>query len=133
VPLENISRSFKDISLSFKVHPITYDILSLNNVSAINRSLRNLVLTLNGERPFNSLLGTSVNRSLFEILDIRITTDIENEIRNVINNFEPRVRLRTVNVTPDFNQNGYHVLIDYEVIGDSVPPQQINFILQTVR
>ena len=133
MPLENISRSFKDISLSFKVHPITYDILSLNNVSAINRSLRNLVLTLNGERPFNSLLGTSVNRSLFEILDIRITTDIENEIRNVINNFEPRVRLRTVNVTPDFNQNGYHVLIDYEVIGDSVPPQQINFILQTVR
>lgn len=133
MPLENVSRSFKDISLSFKVHPITYDILPLNDVSAINRSLRNLVLTLNGERPFNSLLGTNVNKSLFEILDVRVTTDIENEIRNVINNFEPRVSLRTVNVTPDFDQNGYHVLIDYEVIGNPVPPQQVNFILQTVR
>jgi phage baseplate assembly protein W len=133
VPLENVSRGFKDISLSFKAHPITYDLLPLNEVSAINRSLRNLVLTLNGERPFNSLLGTNVNRSLFEILDVRVTTDIENEIRNVIKNFEPRVFLRTVNVTPDFEQNGYHVLIDYEVIGNSVPPQQINFILQTVR
>ncbi len=133
MPLENVSRGFKDISLSFKVHPITYDLLPLNNVSAINRSLRNLVLTLNVERPFNSLLGTNVNRSLFEILDVRVTTDIENEIRNVIKNFEPRVFLRTVNVTPDFEQNGYHVLIDYEVIGNPVPPQQINFILQTVR
>lgn len=133
MPLENVSRGFKDISLSFKAHPITYDILPLNDVSAINRSLRNLVLTLNGERPFNSLLGTNVNRSLFELLDVRVTTDIENEIRNVINNFEPRVSLRAVNVTPDFDQNGYHVLIDYEVIGNPVPPQQVNFILQTVR
>ena len=133
MPLENVNRSFRDISLSFKAHPITYDILPLNDVSAINRSLRNLVLTLNGERPFNSLLGSNVSRTLFEILDVRVTTDIENEIRNVIKNFEPRVSLRSVNVTPDFDQNGYHVLIDYEVIGNPVPPQQVNFILQTIR
>jgi phage baseplate assembly protein W len=133
VPLENVSREFRDISLSFKAHPITYDLLSLNNVSAINRSLRNLVLTLNGERPFNSLLGSNVNRSLFEVLDVRVTTDIEMEIRNVIKNFEPRVSLRSVVVTPDYDANGYHVLIDYEVVGSPVPPQQINFILQTVR
>ena len=67
MPLENVSRGFKDVSLSFKVHPITYDVLPLNNESAINRSLRNLILTISGERPFNSLLGTTINRSLFEI------------------------------------------------------------------
>jgi len=133
VPLENVSRNFKDISLSFKAHPITYDLLSINDVSAINRSLRNLILTLNGERPFNSLLGTKVNRSLFEVLDARVTTEIETEIRNVIKNFEPRVFLRSVVVTPDFDQNGYHVLIDYEIVGLPLPPQQVNFILQTVR
>ena len=130
MPLENVSRGFKDVSLSFKVHPITYDVLPLNNESAINRSLRNLILTISGERPFNSLLGTTINRSLFEILDARLTSNIESEIRSVITNFEPRVKLRTINVTPDFVQNGYHVLIDYEVIGSPVPPQQINFILQ---
>jgi phage baseplate assembly protein W len=133
VPLENVGRNFKDLSLSFKSHPITYDLLSINDVSAINRSLRNLILTLNGERPFNSLLGTKVNRSLFEILDARVTTEIETEIKNVIKNFEPRVFLRSVIVTPDFEQNGYHVLIDYEIIGLPLPPQQVNFILQTVR
>lgn len=133
MPLENVSRGFRDISLSFKVHPITYDLLSINDASAVSRSLRNLILTLNGERPFNSLLGTGLNRTLFEVLDTRVTTDIENEIRNVINNFEPRVSLRSVIVTPDFDQNGYHVLLDYEVIGSSIPPQKINFVLQTVR
>lgn len=133
MPLQNVSRGFKDISLSFKTHPITYDLLSLNNVSAINRSLRNLILTLTGERPFNSLLGTNVNRTLFEMLDVRVTTDIETEIRNVITNFEPRVSLRSVIVTPNYDQNGYDVLIDYEVIGSPIPPQQINFVLQTVR
>lgn len=133
MPLENVSRNFKDVSLSFKAHPITYDLLSVNNVSAINRSLRNLILTIKGERPFNSLLGTNINKTLFEILDVRVTTDIETEIRNVINNFEPRISLRSVVVTPDFEQNGYHVLIDYEIIGSPIPPQQVNFILQTVR
>lgn len=130
MPLENVSRGFKDISLSFKVHPITYDLLPLNNESAINRSLRNLILTISGERPFNSLLGTTINRSLFEVLDVRLTSNIESEIRDVITNFEPRVSLRAVNVTPDFDRNGYYVLIDYEVIGSPVPPQQVNFILQ---
>ena len=131
--LENISRYFKDVSLSFKSHPITNDILSLTNVTSINRSLRNLVLTLNGERPFNSLLGTQLSASLFEILDTRITSSIESEIRNVISNFEPRIEINTINVTPDFDQDLYDVLVDYNVIGATIPSQQLNFVLQTVR
>lgn len=131
--LENISRYFKDVSLSFKSHPITNDILTLTNVTSINRSLRNLVLTLNGERPFNSLLGTQLSASLFEILDTRITSSIESEIRNVISNFEPRIEINTINVTPDFNQDLYDVLVDYNVIGATIPSQQLNFVLQTVR
>lgn len=131
--LENISRYFKDVSLSFKSHPITSDILTLTNVTSINRSLRNLVLTLNGERPFNSLLGTQLSASLFEILDTRITSSIESEIRNVISNFEPRIEINTINVTPDFDQDLYDVLVDYNVIGATIPSQQLNFVLQTVR
>ena len=131
--LENISRYFKDVSLSFKSHPITNDILTITNVTSINRSLRNLVLTLNGERPFNSLLGTQLSASLFEILDTRITSSIESEIRNVISNFEPRIEINTINVTPDFDQDLYDVLVDYNVIGATIPSQQLNFVLQTVR
>ncbi len=131
--LENISRYFKDVSLSFKSHPITNDILTITNVTSINRSLRNLVLTLNGERPFNSLLGTQLSASLFEILDTRITSSIESEIRNVISNFEPRIEINTINVSPDFDQDLYDVLVDYNVIGATIPSQQLNFVLQTVR
>ena len=131
--LENISRYFKDVSLSFKSHPITNDILTLTNVTSINRSLRNLVLTLNGERPFISLLGTQLSASLFEILDTRITSSIESEIKNVISNFEPRIEINTINVTPDFDQDLYDVLVDYNVIGATIPSQQLNFVLQTVR
>jgi phage baseplate assembly protein W len=133
VALENISRYFKDVSLSFKSHPITNDILTITNVTSINRSLRNLVLTLNGERPFNSLLGTQLSASLFEILDTRITSSIESEIRNVISNFEPRIEINTINVSPDFDQDLYDVLVDYNVIGATIPSQQLNFVLQTVR
>ena len=61
----SISRSFKDISLSFKRHPVTNDILILKNEDAIKRSVINLVQTQLGERFFNDLLGTSVNSSLF--------------------------------------------------------------------
>ena len=133
MPLETINNDFTDISLSFRAHPITSDLIALKGVTSINRSLRNLILTINGERPFNSLLGSSVNVSLFESLDVRLTTQIEDQIRNVITNFEPRVSLSSVNVTPDFDQNGYHVLIDYTILGSDLPPQQVNFILQTVR
>lgn len=121
------------MSLSFKSHPITNDILTITNVTSINRSLRNLVLTLNGERPFNSLLGTQLSASLFEILDTRITSSIESEIRNVISNFEPRIEINNINVSPDFDQDLYDVLVDYNVIGATIPSQQLNFVLQTVR
>jgi len=133
VPVENVKRGFKDISLTFKAHPITYDLLPIVDVTSINRSLKNLVLTLNGERPFNGLLGTQISQSLFEILDPRVTSDIESEIRSVIKNFEPRVSLRSVNVTPDYDSNGYQVLVDYKIVGSQFPPQQTSFILQTVR
>jgi len=133
VPIENVKRGFKDISLTFKAHPITYDLLPIVDVTSINRSLKNLVLTLNGERPFNGLLGTQLSQSLFEILDPRVTSDIESEIRSVIKNFEPRVSLRSVNVAPDYDSNGYQVLIDYTIVGSQFPPQQTSFILQTVR
>lgn len=86
-----------------------------------------------GERPFNSLLGTQLSSSLFEILDTRVTSSIESEIRNVITNFEPRVEINTINVTPDFDQDSYDVLIDYNIVGATIAPQRLNFVLQTVR
>lgn len=133
MPLESISRGFKDISLSFKRHPVTNDVISLKNEDAIKKSVINLVRTKVGERFFNSLLGSNVENYFFELADSRIVTPLEDEIKNVIRNFEPRVSLRRVNVELFLDQNELNVVIVYDIIGLSLPTQNISFILQPTR
>jgi len=128
-----VSKSFKDISLSFKRHPITNDITVLTNTTAINRSIRNLVLTNLGERFFEPILGSKISASLFELLDMGSASIIQSEIENTINNYEPRVFLNTVEVTPVYDGNAFDVLISYFIIGQPNTPQSVDFILQSTR
>lgn len=133
MPLESISRGFKDISLSFKRHPVTNDITSLKNEDAIKKSVINLVRTKVGERFFNSLLGSNVENYFFELADSGIAAPLESEIKNVIQNFEPRVSVRRVSANIYLDQNELDVTIVYDIIGLSLPTQNINFILQPTR
>ena len=68
MPVERVSRDFKDLSMSFQVNPINYDLIALKNETSISRSIRNLVLTYPGEKFFNQGLGSKVSRSLFEYI-----------------------------------------------------------------
>ena len=124
MPVERISKGFKDVSASFLVSTLNYDIISLKNENAIARSLRNLVLTLPGERFFNENLGSNVSKSLFDNIDSVSASIIQSEIENTIKNYEPRVNLLAVNVVPDFDNNNFDVTITYEIIGIDVLPQQ---------
>jgi phage baseplate assembly protein W len=133
VPLENISRGFKDISLSFLRHPVTNDIAVLKNEDAIKRSVVNLVRTRVGERFFNPLLGSSVEDYLFDLSNFDISDPLQEEISNIISNFEPRVNLRSVNVELIVDSNEINIRIVYDIIGLSSPTQTINFILQPTR
>ena len=89
--IQRKSRAFKDISLSFTPHPVTKDLPVLVNERAITRSVRNLVETIPTERFFNSTLGTGVRDLLFENYERSTVMVIEDEVRNTIRNFEPRV------------------------------------------
>lgn len=133
MPLESVSRGFKDISLSFKRNPVTNDIISLTNEDAIKRSVINLVRTRVGERFFNPLLGSKVDNYFFELADIGIEEPLREEIRIVINNFEPRVVLRDVNVDLYPEDNAMEVSIVYDIVGLSAPQQAITFVLQPTR
>ncbi len=133
MPLRSVSRGFKDISLSFKRNPVTNDILSLRNEDAIKRSVINLVRTRVGERFFNPLLGSKVENYFFELADIGIEEPLKEEIKTVINNFEPRVRLRNVDVALIPEDNAMDVSIVYDIVGLSVPQQAITFVLQPTR
>jgi len=133
VPLESISRGFRDISLSFKRNPITNDLSSLLNEDAIKRSVINLIRTKVGERFFNSFLGSKVEDYFFELVDIGIIDPIEEEIKTVINNFEPRVKVTFVGVNLYPEDNSMDINIEYDIIGLNIQRQSINFILQPTR
>ena len=127
------SRRFKDISLSFKRHPVTNDILALTNEDAIKRSVRNLVETINEERFFNSLLGYRVRESLFEVPDNTIRATLKSQIENSLLNFEPRVNLTDVIINHPNDTNDLEVTVAYDIIGQEATPQEITFILQPTR
>ena len=127
------SRRFKDISLYFKRHPVTNDILALTNEDAIKRSVRNLVETVNEERFFNSLIGSHVKESLFEIPDNNLRATLKSQIENSILNFEPRVKLTNVIINHPNDTNDLEVTVAYDIIGQEATPQEKTFILQPTR
>tara|TARA_R100001079_G_scaffold72874_1_gene38747 strand:+ start:141 stop:542 length:402 start_codon:yes stop_codon:yes gene_type:complete len=130
---QRVSRSFKDISLSFDPHPVTKDLPVLKNENAIRRSVRNLVQTIPGERFFNPLLGSSVYESLFDLYDFGTSTLIEQEIITTLENFEPRVANVQVQVDPRPDQNNFDVTIFFDIVGQELPPQEFSFILEATR
>lgn len=133
MPVERISKGFKDLSLSFKINPINLDLIAIKNETAIARSIRNLVLTYPGERFFNPYLGSKVSKSLFENLDQGTASIIREEIKLTIDNYEPRVEIIDIKVTPDYDNNTYDVIVKYYIIGVDLDPQQLSFALQPTR
>ena len=133
MPVERVSRGFKDISMSFEVNPINNDIIGVKNDTAISRSIRNLVLTTPGERFFNEDLGSGVSEVLFDTLDDISGAVIRDEIEQTIIRFEPRVKLQNVKVKGNFDNNQFDVTISSDIIGIEALPQQLNFALQPTR
>jgi len=133
MPLERVSPGFKDVSMSFKVNPLNFDLIGLKNENAIARSVRNIVFTLPGEKFFDETFGSNISASLFENMDNISADQIVEEIKQSIDNYEPRVNLLSVIAEPDFDNNQFDVIIIYDIIGADVPPQELQFALQSTR
>ena len=119
--------------MSFSPHPVTKDIPVLTNERAIARSVRNLVETIPTERFFNPLIGTDVRESLFDHFTRTTTYVIEDQIRETINNFEPRVTNVNVEVIGKPDDNEMEIKILFDIIGLAVPTQSFSFILEPTR
>ena len=133
MPVQRISKTFKDVSACFKVNPLTNDLIAIKNTTAIARSLRNLVLTTPGERFFNENLGSQVNNLLFENVDDITAMSVRSEIISVIENYEQRVKLIRVSVNANIDSYNMDVRIVYQVIGIDIPPQELSFVLIPTR
>ena len=133
MPVQRLSRGFKDLSASFQTNPLSNDLIALKNESSIARSVRNLVLTIQGERPFQPALGTGVNNLLFDNMDKLTASAIRSELRTTIENYEPRVEINEILVEADFEGNAFHVTLQYFIIGMDVPEQELTFALAPTR
>ena len=131
--IKRISRGFKDISLSFKPHPVTNDLQILKNADAIRRSVRNIVQTIPTERFFNPLLGSEVQRSLFEFVDFGTASTIRQQISIALDNFEPRVENVDVLVDPNNDSNSFDITVIFDIVGQEFPTQEYSFILEATR
>ena len=130
--LENITRQYRDLDLNFIVHPVRKDINKNINEMAVINSIKNIILTNRFEKPFNPDFGSNVRKLLFENLDIITASALEREIETSIQNFEPRVILEGVSVSPDFENNGFKVDMQFSIENTS-EPVTISFLLERLR
>ena len=133
MPIERVSQGFKDISMTFQSNPLNDDLIVIKNENAIARSLRNIVFTTPGEKFFNQSFGSRISESLFENIDEITATIIVDEIRQSIDNYEPRVEVDDVRAFPNYDNNSFDVTITYDVIGSEIPTQELQFVLQSSR
>jgi phage baseplate assembly protein W len=128
----NISRTYKDLDLFFNVHPVKKDVNKHVGEYAVINSVKNLVSTNHYEKPFQPDIGSNIQKLLFEPLDIITAAGIEREIESVIGSYEPRARIKTVNLVPDYDNNGYKVELEFFIV-NRTEPISINFFLERVR
>ena len=133
MPIERVSQGFKDISMTFQSNPLNDDLIVIKNDNAIARSLRNIVFTTPGEKFFNESFGSKITESLFDNIDEITSSVIVDEITESINRYEPRVKLNNVKAYPDYENNGFDVIITYDVVGTEIPTQELQFVLQSSR
>jgi phage baseplate assembly protein W len=131
-PLSTANRVWTDLDLDFTRHPITDDINKKRSVEAIKRSVRNLLQTNKYERPFNPELGSGINGLLFELVSPTTANVLDLTIREVIENYEPRVIIQSIRVQGDIDRNGYHITIEFTTI-NTLQPVTIELFLERLR
>ena len=127
------SKGFKDINLSFKRHPVTNDVVTIRNEDAIKRSVRNIIFTILGEKPFQPLFGSVVNQALFDLTTEYDEILIRDEIKSSILKFEPRISNLKVTTTVYPNSNELNCVVQYDIVGLPAPTQEVDVLLFPAR
>lgn len=130
--MANLSRIYSDIDFTFTKKPVTADVALSFDTQAVIRSIRNLLLTRHFERPFNPDLGSNIDALLFEMVSPLTSTSLEREIRNVIDNYEPRARVDNIVVSPDPDNNAYNITITF-YIENATLPTTVTLLLERNR
>ena len=127
------SRAFKDINLSFKRHPVTNDVIAIRDEDAIKRSVKNIIFTILGEKPFEPDFGSVMNQALFDLSTSLNEIRISDEITSSLNRYEPRIDNVEVlvQVSPDTNE--MNATVQYDITGIPAPTQTVDVLLFPAR
>ena len=126
-------QTFKDLSVTFKKHPVSNDLVQVKDKAAIIQAVTALLLTNKGERPFKPDLGCDIRRSLFEPLDYATAGLIRSQVVEVLGKYEPRIDVDDVRVTPDEDSNGYEVELYFRIVGRDDEVVATEFFLERTR
>ena len=127
-----LKRQYRDLDLNFNIHPVRKDVTKHISEMAVINSIKNLILMNHYEKPFQPDIGSNVRKLLFENLDVVTAMSIEREIKQVIKNYEPRATVQGISVSPDYDNNGFGVTIEFSVNNVS-NPITISFLLERTR
>ena len=130
--MANLSKIYSDIDFTFTKKPVTGDIALSYDTQAVIRSIRNLLLTRNYERPFNPDLGSSLDGLLFELISPLTATAIEREIQTMVENYEPRATIDNVIATPLTDRNAYNISLSF-YIENATLPTTVTLLLERNR
>ena len=127
------SSAFKDINLSFKRHPVTNDVVTIRDEDAIKRSVRNIIFTILGEKPFEPNFGSVINESLFDLNTNLSEIRVSDEIRSSLLIYEPRISNIDVTVTVAPDTNEMNCTVQYDITGIPAPTQEVDVLLFPAR
>jgi phage baseplate assembly protein W len=130
--MATLTKIYSDIDFTFTKKPVTGDIALGYDTQAVIRSIRNLLLTKRYERPFNPELGSNIDALLFEMVSPITASTLETEIRNVIDNYEPRAQVSNLVVLSNPDGNAYNVTITF-YIENATLPTTVTLLLERNR
>ena len=130
---DRVAQKYVDLDLFFGRKSSNSDVQDLTNIKAVKRSVRNLILTNFGEKPFHPEIGSGVRDMLFENMTPITAIILSRKIEDVINNFEPRARLESVRAIPDFDNNRYEISISFFVVNTPTELVDMSIMLERIR
>lgn len=123
---------YSDFLTDMVPHPVSKDVLRFVNEHAVIRSIKNLILTDQGERLYQPDLGSNIKRMMFEPMIESTAEIISQYIQETIDVYEPRAKVLEISVVPDYNNNLYAVTLSFMIINKE-DPVTLNITLDRVR
>ena len=127
------SRVYKDLNLNFGINPVTSDVTTVTDVTAVKRSVRNLLLTNHYDRPFHPEIGSNIQNLLFQHFGPITGNQLSRAIEEMIENFEPRARVENVECVPLMDRNKYNVIVYFYVENMPAELQEFSTLLEQVQ